>query len=54
MKIPRIEYEIYYPIYNNSNLIKLNLSICYKDKINIYIPILIKEKYIDKYNIRSN
>ena len=52
MKIPRIEYEIYYPIYNNNNLIKLNLSIC--NKININIPIIINENDIDKYNISSN
>ena len=52
MKIPRIEYELYYKI-NENKLIKLNLSICENIKININIPIIINEKDIDKYNISS-
>ena len=51
MKIPRIEYEVYYPLFNNS-LTKLNLSIC--NSININIPIVININDIDKYNISSN
>ena len=53
MKIPRIEYEVFYPLYN-THLIPLNLSVCANDKIKINIPIEIKEKDIDKYNISSN
>ena len=53
MKIPRIEYEVYYPLYDN-RLIKLNLNICRDNKININIPILLDEKDLDKHNISSN
>ena len=52
MKIPKIEYEVYYPL-NNSNLIKLNLSFCKNMKIDISIPISIKDD-INKYNKSSN
>ena len=27
-KIPKLEYEIYYPLNNSNNLTKLNLSLC--------------------------
>ena len=37
MKIPKIEYEVYYPSYNNNNLAKLNLSLCEGEKIDISI-----------------
>ena len=53
MKIPRIEYEVFYSLYENK-LIKLNLSICEDTKIYIYIPIMINEEDKDKYNISSN
>ena len=52
MKVPRIEYEVYYPLYENK-LFLLNLSICKDIKINIDIPIIINEKDIDKLNINS-
>ena len=52
MKIPKIEYEIFYPLYDN-NLIKLNLSICKDTRIDITIPICINDT-IDKYNASSN
>ena len=51
MKIPKIEYEVYYPL-NNSILIKLNLSFCKNMKIDISIPISIKDD-INKYNKNS-
>ena len=53
MKIPKIEYEIYYPLYNNGNLTKLNLSSC----INIGVELSIKVKIndtLDKYNASSD
>jgi len=53
MKIPKIEYEIYYPLFNNNTLILLNLSICSNMKIDISIPIEIEET-LDKYNTSSN
>ena len=52
MKIPKIEYEVYYPLYSN-NISKLNLSICEKTKIDILIPISINDD-IEKYNISSD
>ena len=53
MKIPRIEYEIYYPL-NGSKLEKLDLNKCPNMKIDINVPIIINEKDIDKHNISSN
>ena len=55
MKIPKIDYEIYYPFYNNSsyNLTKLNLTLCQGKKIEISIPVKIND-IIDKYNPKSN
>ena len=38
LKIPKIEYEVYYPLYNKT-LSTLNLSICKYTKINLSIPI---------------
>ena len=52
MKIPKIEYELYYPLYNNE-LIKLNLTECKNTKVEISIPIKINDK-IEKYNSSSN
>ena len=51
MSIPIIEYEVYYPLYDD-NLEKLNLSICGNSKIDISIPVSI-EGDIDKYNLSS-
>ena len=42
MKIPKVEYEVYYPLYNDEN-IKLNLSYCKNSKIDISIPVKIDE-----------
>ena len=52
MKIPKIEYEVYYPLNTSNELIKLNLSICKDIKIEIAIPVIINET-LDKYNISS-
>ena len=53
MKIPRIEYKVYYVI-NRKQLVQLDLNKCKNLKIEIHIPIMINEKNIDKYNISSN
>ena len=53
MKIPKIEYEVYYPLYNINELKKLNLSLCKNTKIEISISVKIDDK-IDKYNISSD
>ena len=52
MKIPKVEYEVYYPFYNN-NLKKLNLSLCKGTKIEISIPVKINDT-LDKYNPKSD
>ena len=51
MKIPKIEYEIYYPLYNNK-LVKLNLTFCKNSKIEVSIPVKINDN-INKFNPRS-
>ena len=53
MKIPKIEYEVYYHFNSTSELTKLNLSICKDTKIELSIPVIINES-LDKYNISSN
>ena len=50
-KIPKIEYEIYYPLFGES-LIKLNLSVCENSKIELSIPVILTEN-IDKINSSS-
>ena len=52
MKIPKIEYEIYYPFYNNNNLTKLDLNLCQGTKIEILIPVEIND-ILDKSNSKS-
>ena len=52
MKIPKIEYEIYYP-FDSNNFTKLNLTYCKDYKIYISIPYQLNDN-IDKYNISSN
>ena len=52
MKIPKIEYEVYYHLYNN-NLKKLNLSLCQGTKVEISIPVKIND-ILDKYNLSSD
>ena len=53
MKIPKIEYEVYYPLYNNDTLVLLDLSICENIKIDIYIPVEINDT-LEKYDKDSN
>ena len=48
-KIPKVEYEIYYPLYNN-NLTKLDLSLCKDTKIE---AVKINQP-IDRYNSSSD
>ena len=52
MKMPKIEYEIYYPLYNDE-LIKLNLTECKNDNIDISIPVKLNDS-LDKYNTKSD
>ena len=52
MKIPKIEYEIYYPFYNNNTLTKLDLNLCKETKIEVSIPVKINDN-LDKYNQKS-
>ena len=53
MKIPRIYYGVYYPL-NRKILSKLDLNKCDNINIEVYIPIEIDNKDIDKYNFSSN
>ena len=51
MKIPKVEYEVYHKI-NKTNLMILNLTLCKNEKIEILIPVIIKDS-IDIYNPKS-
>ena len=53
MKIPKVEYEVYFP-FNGENLIKLNLSVCQKMEIDVSIPVNINEKDLDKHDSKSS
>ena len=56
MKIPKLEYEVYYPFYdnnNNYNLTKLNLALCKDIKISVSIYVEINDT-LDKYNPKSD
>ena len=53
MKIPKVEYELYYPLYSFNNLTKLNLSLCEDRKIEISISVAINDT-LDKYNPKSD
>ena len=53
LNIPKIEYDIYYPL-NNSKMEQLNLSACENTKIEISIPVNINNDDIEKYNPISN
>ena len=50
MKIPKIEYDVYYK--SEKNLKKLNLSVCEDSKIYLSIPILLTEN-LDQLNSSS-
>ena len=43
MKIPKLEYEVYYPLNNSKNLTKLNLTVCEGIKVEISISVNILE-----------
>ena len=51
LKIPKIEYEVYYPLFGDS-LIKLNLTACKNSKIELSIPVKLTES-LDKINSSS-
>ena len=51
MMIPKIEFDIYYKL-NGINLVKLNLSYCINNKIDIFIPLKLTDN-IDKFNSSS-
>ena len=53
MKIPKVEYEVYYPLHNCNNLEKLDLALCKGTKIEISTPVKINDS-LDKYNLSSN
>ena len=52
-KIPKIQYEVYYPLNNDSKLCLLNLSICEDIDIDIYLPLELKEN-INLYDPNSD
>ena len=51
LKIPKIEYEVYYPLHGK-NLIKLNLTICQGVKMEFLIPVNINQE-MDQINVSS-
>ena len=51
MKIPKIEYEVYYNL-NGGSLVKLNLTVCENTKIHISLPAKLTED-LDKLNSSS-
>ena len=53
MRIPKIEYEVYYPL-NESLSKKLDLDVCENITIDISIPVMINESDLDKHNSSSN
>ena len=52
MKIPKIGYNVYFPLYNDS-LSQLNLTICENNEIDISIPVKLNDN-LEKYNSSSN
>ena len=53
MKIPKLDYEVYYPLDNSNKLTKLNLSLCKNTKIEISISVKINDS-LDKYDPNSD
>jgi len=51
-KIPKIQYEVYYPLNGDSKLVKLNLTVCDDTKVNIFIPLTL-ERNLEIYNPKS-
>ena len=52
LKIPKIEYEVYYPLFGRE-LIKLNLTVCENSKIDLSIPVILSDS-LDKINSSSD
>ena len=52
LQIPKIEYEVYYPLFGGS-LVKLNLTACSDSKIDLSIPVVLTEN-IEKMNSSSD
>ena len=52
MKIPKLEYEVYYPLNNSKDLTKLNLTLCQGTKVEISISVNINGS-LDLYNPKS-
>ena len=52
MKIPKIEYEVYFP-FDGKNLEKLDLSVCKNEKIEIAIPVELQDD-LYKYDPQSD
>ena len=52
-KIPKIEYELYYPL-NGTNLTLLNMTVCENTKIDIYLPTNISKEELYKHNPKSD
>ena len=53
MKVPKIEYEVYYPL-KGDNLEKLELTVCDDTKIELSIPVSIDEKDLEKHDASSS
>ena len=53
MKIPKVEYEVYYPLNNSNDLTKLDLALCKDTKVEISIAVKINGT-LDKYNPKSD
>ena len=52
MKIPKLQYELYYPLYTDE-LIKLNLTECKNTNLEISIPVKLTDD-LEKHNSSSN
>ena len=53
MKIPKVEYEVYYPLHKTNNLIKLDLALCKDTKVEISIAVKVNGE-LDKFNSSSD
>ena len=53
MKIPKIEYQIYYPLYDKNKIFKLDIKICKSTYIDVLIPVKINDD-LEKYNSSSD
>ena len=53
LRVPKIEYEIYFP-FSSNNMTKLDLSLCQNIKIDIRIPVDIDINDLYKYNQSSD